>query len=327
MDPQRILNIDEPAIGLHAVIVIDSTHLGPAAGGVRTARYATRAAATADARALARSMTLKCSLSGLDAGGAKAVVIQQEGWDRAAVFRRFGEIVESLGGEFRTAGDLGTTEEDLSAMATTCQFVHTQEGALSDSVALGLGACLQALSSAKAKELSTSTLAIQGCGAIGKALARSLVGKVHELRVTDIDPARASEVAQECAAEMIAPESFVAADVDLLSPCARGDIIDVSCAAQIRAWGICGGANNAITDRQAHARLLARGILVVPDMLASAGGVIDGIGETVMKLNQDARHKLIFSLGDTAGALLEESTRLQIPTQVLAENLAMARLQ
>lgn len=326
MDPQRILNISEPAIGLEAVIVLDSTALGPAAGGVRTARYASLADATAEACALARSMTLKCSLAGLDAGGGKAVIVEQESWDRGAVFRRFGEIVQELRGEFRTAGDLGTTQEDLLAMATSCEYVHTEERGLGDAVALGLQACMEVLGQIKERELSSLKVAVQGCGAIGSALARQLHDRVAELYVADVDQKRAAEVADQCGAATLAPEAIIAADVDLLSPCAMGGAIRQDNAKSIRAWGLCGGANLIVADPATQSMLHDQGLLVVPDLIASSGAVIDGIGDTVMGLNAEERRALILALGDTAREVLAHSRKEQVPTQRAAESLALARL-
>jgi leucine dehydrogenase len=327
MGPERIIDISESAIGLEAVIVLDSTVLGPAAGGVRTARYPSRAAARADAKALARSMTLKCSLAGLDAGGGKAVIIEQGGWDRARVFRRFGEIVQGLGGEFRTAGDLGTTQADLEAMALACEYVHTQEQALGEAVAQGLASCVEVLCQTKGADLSASVLAIQGCGAIGSAVARKLGPRVQQLLLADIDKALAARIASECRARTIAPSDILSADVDLLSPCAVGGALHRENANEVRAWGVCGGANQSIADAETQTMLFERGVLVVPDIIASSGAVIDGIGETVMHLSIKERQALIEGLGLAAREVLSESSRLGVPTQVAAEALAMRRLQ
>jgi leucine dehydrogenase len=326
-DPERILNISEPEIGLEAVIVLDNTVLGPAAGGIRTSRYASAAEATEDAIALARAMTIKCSLSGLDAGGGKAVIIEQDNWDRPAVFRRFGEIVQDLGGDFRTAGDLGTRAEDLIGMATTCEYVHTHERKLEDSVARGLATCMQALADAKKRDLASLQVTIQGCGAIGGAVARALTACGVHLFVTDINDALAATVASQVGAPQLDPETFVSSNVDVLCPCAFGGALSTANIPTMQAWGVCGGANNSIADDAAQSALLDRGVLVVPDVVASAGAVIDGIGDTVMGLGPKERTALIDQLGTTAAAILLRSARLKRSTQEVAHELAMARVQ
>lgn len=327
MDPERILTFSEPEIGLEAILVLDNTVLGPAAGGIRTARYDSVEAATKDVRALARAMTIKCSLAGLDAGGGKAVIIEQDNWDRAAVFRRFGEIVQDLGGDFRTAGDLGTTAEDLSIMATTCEYVHTSERKLGDSVARGLVACMQALAKTKKRELASLTVVIQGCGEIGSAVARALRACGVHLFVTDINDSLAATIASEVGAPQLDPETFVKSQVDVLCPCAFGGALTTENIPTMQAWGVCGGANNSIADDAAQAALLAREILVVPDVVASAGAVIDGIGDTVMGMSQRQRTELIDQLGTTANAILLRSKRLGVSTQKVADELAMTRVQ
>lgn len=327
MDPERILTFSEPEIGLEAILVLDNTVLGPAAGGIRTARYASTEEATADALALARAMTIKCSLAGLDAGGGKAVIIEQDNWDRAAVFRRFGEIVQDLDGDFRTAGDLGTRAEDLNIMATTCEYVHTSERKLGDSVARGLAACMQALANTKKRDMASLTVVIQGCGAIGSATARALRACGVHLFVTDINDSLAAEIASEVGAPQLDPEDFAAADVDILCPCAFGGVLTNDNIPTMQSWGVCGGANNSVADDAAQAALRAREILVVPDVVASAGAVIDGIGDTVMGMSPRERTELIDQLGTTANAILLRSQRLGISTQEVADELAMTRVQ
>jgi leucine dehydrogenase len=327
MDPERILTFSEPEIGLEAILVLDNAVLGPAAGGIRTARYASAQEATEDCVALARAMTIKCSLAGLDAGGGKAVIIEQDNWDREAVFRRFGEIVQDLKGQFRTAGDLGTRAEDLSIMATTCEYVHTSERKLGDSVARGLAACMQALANTKKRDLASLTVVIQGCGAIGSAVARALRACGVHLFVTDLNDSLAASIASEVGAPQLDPETFVESEVDVLCPCAFGGVLTAENVPSMRAWGVCGGANNSIAGEAAQAALLARDILVVPDVVASAGAVIDGIGDTVMGLGPMQRTELIDQLGTTANAILLRSQRLGVSTQEVAEELAMTRVQ
>lgn len=131
----------DASVGLTAVLVIDDLSLGPGAGGVRTRVYPSLTAALAEAAGLAQAMTRKCALAGLAAGGAKAVVLAGPELDWPRAFARLGELVTELGGVFRTAGDLGTTADDLAAMASTCPYVHVEERGLAEAVARGLVGC------------------------------------------------------------------------------------------------------------------------------------------------------------------------------------------
>ncbi|MEM9490794.1 MAG: dihydrofolate reductase, partial [Myxococcota bacterium] len=281
----RCLLWTDVASGLRAVLVIDSWALGPAAGGIRTRAYPSLNAAIDDAARLARAMTLKCSLGRVDAGGAKVVVIDHPGLDRRAAFARLGQLVSELGGRFLTAGDLGTTVSDLEAMAEHCEYVVTEEDDLADAVARGLLGCARACADVAGKGgIAGMRVAIQGCGAIGAAVARILAGAGAELLIADIDRHRAENLAREVTAEIARPEHILTADVDLVCPCAIGGVITAAVAEEIRAWAVCGAANNIVADRAAELALHRRGILHVPDIVASAGAVVDGVGQRVMGL-------------------------------------------
>jgi leucine dehydrogenase len=302
---QRCVIWRDAEVGLTAVLVIDDCTLGPAAGGVRTRVYPDVAAALAEAAGLAQAMTRKCALAGLAAGGAKAVVIDGPGLARPRAFARLGEFVAELGGLFRTAGDLGTTAEDLAAMATTCPYVHVEERGLAEAVARGLVGCVAACAERRGRALAGLRVAVQGCGAIGGAVARALHAAGAALTVADIDEARARRLADELGARVVAADAVLLAEVDVVAPCAIGGVITPAVAAELRAWAVCGAANNILESRAAAAVLAARGVLHVPDEVASAGAVIEGIGRSVMGLAD--RTPLIDALADAARALLAEA--------------------
>lgn len=327
MDPapaRRCVLWRDPPAGLCAALVIDDLSLGPAAGGIRTKAYPDVAAMIAEASALARAMTRKCALAGLDAGGAKAVVLDHPGLDRPAAFRRLGEFVAELGGIFRTAGDLGTTAADLAAMAETCPFVHAEDRGLAEAVARGLVGCVRACAQARGRDLGGLRVAVQGCGAIGSAVARALASHGAALLVSDVDPRRAHDLALATGAHVADPAAILLAPVDVLAPCAIGGVVDAGVAASMRAWALCGAANNILAGPEVAAILRARAVLHVPDVVASAGAVIEGIGRTVMRLPD--RTPLIDALGLTAAELLAASAATGATTEALAERRAEARL-
>ncbi|MBL9106085.1 MAG: Glu/Leu/Phe/Val dehydrogenase [Myxococcales bacterium] len=321
---QRCVVWRDPACGLTAVLVIDDLTLGPAAGGVRTRAYPGLAAALAEAAGLAQAMTRKCALAGLAAGGAKAVVLDHPGLDRPRAFARLGRFVAELGGVFRTAGDLGTTAADLAAMATTCPYVHVEERGLSEAVARGVVACVAACALRRGRALAGLRVAVQGCGSIGGATARALHAAGASLVLADIDAARARRVADETGAEVVGPDEILASAVDVVAPCAVGRVLTPAAAAELRAWAVCGAANNILSGLDAARVLADRGILHVPDEVASAGAVIEGIGLSVMGLAD--RTPLIDGLGATAAALLAEAAASGELPVVLAERRARARL-
>jgi leucine dehydrogenase len=324
-DAARCLLWTDTATGLRAVVVLDDLTLGPAAGGTRTRGYPTLADAVADAASLARAMTLKCAISGIDAGGGKAVILDRPGMDRPRAFARFGAFVQELGGMFRTAGDLGTTAADLAAMATRTQYVQTGENDLSAATARGVLRCVEVCAAMSGKPgVRGLRVAVQGCGAIGSTVARALSAAGATLLVADVDRARALAVAAETGARVLDAGSIWDADCDLLSPCAIGGVLTVESAERIRARAVCGAANNIVASPAAEQRLLERGVLFVPDIIASAGAVVHGVCQAVMG-GEDPWPR-IDALGEIARAVLDESrARGRTPTEI-AHARARARI-
>ncbi|MGB0589917.1 MAG: Glu/Leu/Phe/Val dehydrogenase dimerization domain-containing protein [Myxococcota bacterium] len=307
MRESRTITVRDASSGLVAFIVLDSLALGPAAGGVRTWRYDSEKAALSDATRLARAMTIKCAISGLDAGGGKAVVMDHPGLDRPAAFRHLGAAVEALDGAFRTAGDVGTTASDLAAMASATQWVHEDESGLTEAVADGLVACLSAACRLTQPPLTWPNLSatVQGCGAIGGAVARGLAAQGLTLTVADLDHSRASQLALQIGAQRVSHRSVLSQSADILAPCALGGLITRDVAHALDVAVICGAANNILASVEAEVALKDRGIMWVPDVLASAGAVVRGIARTVMGLDDPAY--LVRRLGDTTGEVLAEA--------------------
>ncbi len=311
--------------GLQAVLVIDSQKLGPAAGGIRTRSYPDLDAAVQDARALAHAMTLKCALGGLRAGGAKMVVLDRPHWQRERGFELLGQSIQQLGGAFRTAGDLGTTEADLQAVARHTEYVHLGEAGLANAVARGLVGCLGACAAVRGRpELSGLTVAVQGCGSIGGAVARALRCAGAEVTLADLDTQLARALADELNGQVCHPQQVLTQQVDVLAPCATGGVIDHQIARDIKAWAVVGGANNVLSEPQVAQTLADRGVLHVPDFISSAGAVIDGIGRSVMGLAD--RTELIDGLAATARQVLDEAARTRQTPLAVAETLARRRL-
>lgn len=321
----RCFTMSDRASGLRAFLVLDNLTLGPAAGGVRTLRYETARAALEDAQRLARAMTIKCALAGLDAGGGKCVVLAHDSLNRQHAFEKLGELIEELGGIFRTAGDLGTTADDLAAMARKTQYVHTNEGNLSASVGRGVLRAIEAC--ARIHGLDTITglrIAVQGCGSIGSAVARELALSGARVFVSDINQKKVQFLAGEIGAEVIPSDEIFVNDVDVISPCAVGGVLTPNIASEILAWAVCGAANNILAEPAAEQILLDRNILYVPDVISSAGAVIEGIGRTVMSLSN--RSRLVDKIGGTTYSVLEEARQTgKLPTEV-AEAKAWQRI-
>ncbi|HTE51204.1 MAG TPA: Glu/Leu/Phe/Val dehydrogenase dimerization domain-containing protein [Kofleriaceae bacterium] len=322
----RVTLWSDPPSGLRAVLVVDDMTLGPAVGGIRTRAYPSLAAAIADAAALARAMVIKTALGGVDAGGCKIVVLDHPGLDRPAGFARLGQLVAELGGLVRTAGDLGTTIDDLAAAARHCAFVNTEHDDLTGATARTLVRCVEACAEvAGGGGVAGLRVAVQGCGAIGAAAARALAAAGARLVVADVDAARAEAIARETGGRVVAADAILFEDVDLVCPCAIGGVITTGAADRVRAWAVCGAANNVIAEPAAEARLAARGILFVPDVMASSGAVIRGVSQGVMGL-ADAT-PLIDAVGTTAREILAASRASGRLASDLARERAFARIE
>jgi leucine dehydrogenase len=324
--PSHCIVIADPPSGLLAFLVLDDLTLGPAAGGVRTRRYPTALAALEDALRLALAMTVKCAVAGLNAGGGKCVVMEQDGMDRGRAFEELGRRIEELGGLFRTAGDLGTTAGDLLTMARRTQYVYTDERGLTEAAGRGLLRCIEACAAQRGgRGVAGLRVAIQGAGAIGSAAARALSAAGARVICSDIDLARARLVAEETGGEVCPPDEVLSADVDIVAPCALGGVITPEVAGRIKAFAVCGAANNILASPEAARVLADRGVLHVPDSIASAGAVIEGAGRVIMGLAD--RTPLIDALGATASAVIEEARATGMTPTDVAEALAFRRIR
>jgi leucine dehydrogenase len=322
---ERCLVVSNPKASLKAIIALDSLALGPALGGIRTLQYESERDALRDAVRLASAMTLKCAIAGLDAGGGKAVVMADPAMDREAAFCALGAYIEELGGLYRAGGDLGTTERDLAAAASKTRFVETNATELSEAAGLGVLRCIEACAERAARgPLRYLRVAVQGCGGMGAAVARALAEAGVDLVVADIDPAKARGLAEEVGADVIDPAAALLADVDIVAPCATGDVIDETVARQMQAWAICGAANNQMADLGAEEVLRQRGILWVPDFISSAGAVIRGAARQGLCAME--WRAAIDELGVTTGALFARSEREGRPMRFLAEETARRRI-
>ena len=309
--------------GLRAVLVIDDTTLGPAAGGIRTLAYPSWQDACRDAAALAHAMTLKLSISGLDGGGGKTVVLDHPGLNRAAAFRRLGEFVEKLQGLYHTAGDLGTTTGDLFAMAERTGYVRTSQDDLANATGRSVLAGIRACAALRDVSLQSLTIGIQGCGMIGAGVARILAAEGARLIVSDAIPERAINLAAEVNAFIVLAQDILVSDVDILAPCAAGGVITNDVAHTIKSWAVCGGANNQLAG-DAGQILAERQIHFVPDILCSAGAAVVGIGGNVMGIANPG--VLIESLEHLTLQILQESVAKRLPTNRIAERKARERI-
>lgn len=322
-DATRVLFLQDADTGLRAMIALDDTTLGPACGGIRTRAYPDVGAALLDVQRLASAMTLKCAIAGLPAGGGKSVVLAHPGLDRPAAFRKLGQHIEALGGLYRAAGDLGTTYQDLLHVAETTGYVDTSGERLGAATGEGVVNCIRAVARDCGRELLGLTVAVQGCGLIGAGVARLLAAEGARLVVADLDPELASSVAADVGGRHVPASEVLAAECDVVAPCAVGGVLTDEAVARMRAWAVCGGANNQLGNARVLDHLTRRNIAYVPDFLASAGAVIDGIARA---LGDGDPVPLIAALEHTAATVLARSRAEGVTTVEVGVAIARARI-
>jgi len=324
---EQVVLHHDPDTGYRAILALHSTALGPAVGGTRVWRYTSADHALRDALRLSRGMTYKNAVAGLALGGGKAVVMLPEGpVDRAALFRAHGRAVHALGGRFVTAEDVGTTPADLEVAARETPFVAGIAGKGGDpspwtarGVFVGILAC--ARFAWGTDDLAGRTVAIQGVGSVGAALARLLAPTGARLLLADLDAARVQALAEELGATVVPIGESLAADADVLAPCAMGAVLDDASIPRLRARIVAGAANNQLAEPRHAEALAARGIVHAPDYVINAGGVISG-SPTLLGETHDRMVRRVDAIADTLTDLLARARRDGLTTTHAADAMA-----
>ncbi|WP_309660703.1 Glu/Leu/Phe/Val dehydrogenase dimerization domain-containing protein [Sphingomonas sp.] len=285
-DAHEILHfVHDQASGLRAIIAIHSTHLGPAAGGARFWHYAKDEDAITDALRLSRGMSYKNAMAGLPLGGGKSVILADDARTKTPeLLAAFGRAVDSLGGRYVTAEDVGMSVKDMIEVNRQTKYVaglpveggevggdpgpHTSLG-----VFLGLKAAVRY----KLGKDSVAGLhiALQGAGSVASGVALHAAAEGAKLSIADIDPAKVNKLADITGGKVVETSDILGLEADVFSPNALGGIFDAATIAALRVPIIAGGANNQLATPDDGARLHARGILYAPDYVINAGGIIN----------------------------------------------------
>jgi glutamate dehydrogenase/leucine dehydrogenase len=279
---ERVVALHDCRSGLRAFLAIHDTSAGPAFGGLRRWQYLDEEQALRDCLRLSRAMTHKCALAGLDAGGAKMVLVDQPDLDLPAAYRYVGEVVEGLGGHFYTGPDVGTGPRELGWVAEATDYVTDPgdrgpgdlSGATADGVFAGVGATLRQMDGEE--DWPNRRIVIQGLGGVGTRLAKRLLEVGATVIGADIDAERARQVSRQLAIETLGPAREFETECDVLAPCAMGGILHDVTVKRLRARAVAGAANNVLA-RMAHGdQLHRRGVLYAPDFAINSGALILG---------------------------------------------------
>jgi leucine dehydrogenase len=322
---------DEPT-GLCAIIAIHSTVLGPAAGGTRLWTYASDDDALYDVLRLSQGMSYKNAMAGLKFGGGKAVIMKTPGFEGSdALFERFGEFVDTLGGDYVTAEDVGMSVDIMETIARRTRYVSglplrsgKAGGDPSPKTAYGIYCGIQAAARARLgrDDLEGIRVAVQGVGNVGYYLCKLLDEAGATLVVSDLDEARVDRACSEFAAERAGLDDILSADADVLAPCALGAVLHEDSIPGIRAKIIAGGANNQLRRPEDGQRLADAGILYAPDYVINAGGIINVACEYFGDVDDEGVMDLVARIGPRLAGIFDEAARTGEPTNVIADRQA-----
>lgn len=331
-DHEVVHFVTDKASGLKAVIAIHSTHLGPAAGGVRFWHYAQTGDAVADVLRLSRGMSFKNAMAGLALGGGKAVILADENRTKSPeLIAAYGQAVERLGGAYVTAEDVGVTVADLVAVSRQTRFVAglpVEEGAVGGDPGphTSLGVFLGVKAAARRKlgkdSLAGLHIAIQGAGSVASGLARHAAAEGARISIADIDEARARTLADAVGGQTVAPDQILTLEADILSPNALGAILTEQSIAELRVPVVAGGANNQLATPADGDRIHARGILYAPDYVINAGGITNVAFEYLGGSPDEVKSK-IEGISDRLEAIWDESDSTGRNPAAVADSMAM----
>jgi len=331
-DHEQVIHCHDAASGLHAIIAIHNTILGPALGGTRMWAYDSAAEALSDVLRLSRGMTYKNAVAGLDLGGGKAVIIGNSKTDKSPdMIRAFARYVDRLGGHYITAEDVGISLADVELMGTETDHVRgTRESGLGDPspfTAYGVFSGLKATARAAfgTDDLNGVHVCVQGIGHVGMNLARYLHEAGAKLTVADLNKEAVARAMSDLGAASVTPQEAHRVACDVFSPCALGGALNEKSIPQIRARAIAGAANNQLGNAADGIAVKARGILYAPDYVINAGGVIS-IADLEAASTRDAMFERVARIYNVLTGIFERARAESTTPEVIANTLAEERL-
>ena len=349
LGPEQVIHIHRPGLGLRAVLVLDNTACGTAIGGIRMAP-------DADAREafrLARAMTMKNAAAGLPHGGGKAVIIADPhgpATQKEALVRAFAQAIRDVTG-YVPGPDMGTNETCMAWIreetGRAVGLPRAIGGIPLDEIGatgIGLGAAVEVAAARIGLPLKGARVAVQGFGAVGQHAARVLAAQgallvaASDTRGTLSDPAGLDVAAlialkaaggaltDHAAGGKAGTEAIIGTPCDIWIPAARPDVVDAGNVSRLQARIVAQGANIPFTA-EAEAALHARGVLVLPDFIANAGGVICASVEYHGGNEEDAIRTITTRIRANTEAVLDEAARSGSLPRAAALALAERRVR
>ena len=320
--------------GLKAIIAIHSTVLGPALGGLRMWPYQNEQEALNDVLRLSRGMSYKNAVAGLNIGGGKAVIIGDPNKDKSeALFRAFGKFVDSLGGRYITAEDVGIDVNDMEYVLKETEFatgVHQVHGGSGDPSPFTAYGTVQGLLASLSvvygnEEIGERSFAVQGLGHVGMEYLKLLRERGAKVYVTDINQALVQRAVDDYGAIAVGTDEIYDTDADVYSPCALGGTVNEKTLPRLKCKVICGAANNQLANEEAGVELEKRGMLYAPDYAVNAGGLMN-VSLEIDGYNRERAMRMMRTIYYNLGRIFEISKRDGIPTFKAADRMAEERI-
>lgn len=334
-DHEQVVFCNDSETGLKAIIGIHSTVLGPALGGTRMWKYENEADAIRDVLRLSRGMTFKASISGLNLGGGKAVIIGDSRKDKTdALMRKFGQYVNSLSGRYITAEDVGINTHDMEMVKMETNHVtgipESMGGSGDPSPVTAYGVYMGMKASAEFKwgndNLAGKKVFVQGIGHVGETLVKHLSEEGAQVVINDIHEDRLAEVSSKYGAEIYRGGNLYEEEMDIYAPCALGATVNSKTIPMLKAEIIAGAANNQLEDEDKHGQMVKdRGIIYAPDFLINAGGLINVYSE-IAKYDRAESLRQTENIYRTTLDILKRSKEQDISSHEAALRIAQERV-
>jgi glutamate dehydrogenase/leucine dehydrogenase len=335
-DYEQIVYCHDRSSGLRSIIAIHSTVLGPALGGTRFYPYASEDDAVEDVLRLARGMTYKSAAAGRDHGGGQAVVLGDPSTMKTeALMRAYARYVDSLGGRYVTAEDVGTTQADMDLIRRETRFVTGVSRALGGSGDPSAATAYGVLHAMKAvarnvwgdTALGDRHVVVSGVGKVGSNLVRHLIEERARVTIADVDDRAIERVARDFGVEVAPVDKAHAVDCDIFSPCALGATLNATTIPELRCAAVVGSANNQLAEPGCAEQLADAGVVYAPDYVVNAGGdinIAEELGDA--GYHRERAYASVRRIFDTTSAVLATAAEEHITTAAAADRLAERRI-
>lgn len=336
MDHEEVLFCQDKDTGLKAIIAVHSTVLGPSLGGTRMWTYKSESEALKDVLRLSRGMTYKASVAGLNLGGGKAVIIgDSRTLKNELLMRRFGKFVDSLGGRYITAEDVGMTTKDMEYIGMETEFVAGMPkylgGSGDPSPVTAYGVYMGMKAAAKTHYgndgLAGKKVAVQGCGHVGEVLVDYLVKEGAIVTVSDIFEDRLKQMNSKYGVQTVLGDGIYDVDMDIYAPCALGATLNDQTLQRLKCEIVAGAANNQLADEVKTMEILnSKGIVYAPDFVINSGGIINIFPELSGNYSEEMAMNQTQMVYDTTLAVFDRASRENISTSEAAMKIAEDRI-